>query len=145
MLYFCFILLLAGAGKTLSAKAIAGEAGVPFFSVSGSEFIEMFVGVGASRMRLMLLVGKEEHELVEVSVDVPDIKGITDILKVHAGIKKFENDVSLEVIAMRTPGFSGADIANLLNEATILAGRRAKTVISSKEIDDSVDTFLMCT
>lgn len=82
---------------------------------------------------------------MQVSVDVPDIKGITDILKVHAGIKKFENDVSLEVIAIRTPGFSGADLANLLNEATILAGRRAKTAISSKEIDDSVDTFLMCT
>ncbi|KAJ4890268.1 hypothetical protein Rs2_30016 [Raphanus sativus] len=206
-----FILLLAGAGKTLSAKAIAGEAGVPFFSVSGSEFIEMFVGVGASRVRDLFFFqkakenapcivfvdeidvvgrqrgtgiggGNDEREqtlnqlLTEmdgfegntgiiigaatnradiltllllrpgrfdrpVSVDVPDIKGITDILKVHAGIKKFENDVSLEVIAMRTPGFSGADLANLLNEATILAGRRAKTAISSKEIDDSVDTF----
>ncbi|KAJ4875101.1 hypothetical protein Rs2_40119 [Raphanus sativus] len=207
MFFLQFILLLAGAGKTLSAKAIAGEAGVPFFSVSGSEFIEMFVGVGASRKAkenasCIVFVdeidvvgrqrgtgiggGNDEREqtlnqlLTEmdgfegntgiiigaatnradiltllllrpgrfdrpVSVDVPDIKGITDILKVHAGIKKFENDVSLEVIAMRTPGFSGADLANLLNEATILAGRRAKTAISSKEIDDSVDTFLMCT
>ncbi|KAL0399689.1 UNVERIFIED_CONTAM: ATP-dependent zinc metalloprotease FTSH 2, chloroplastic [Sesamum radiatum] len=145
-----------GTGKTLLAKAIAGEAGVPFFSISGSEFVEMFVGVGASRvrdlfkkakenapalsllMKLMLLGVKEEL----VTVDVPDIRGRTEILKVHAGNKKFDSDVSLEVIAMRTPGFSGADLANLLNEAAILAGRRGKTAISSKEIDDSIDRIV---
>ncbi|PHT76734.1 ATP-dependent zinc metalloprotease FTSH 8, chloroplastic [Capsicum annuum] len=78
----------------------------------------------------------------QVSVDVPDIKGRTEILKVHAGNKKFDSDVSLEVIAMRTPGFSGADLANLLNEAAILAGRRGKTAIASKEIDDSIDRIV---
>ncbi|CAH2059974.1 unnamed protein product [Thlaspi arvense] len=199
-----------GTGKTLLAKAIAGEAGVPFFSISGSEFVEMFVGVGASRVRDLFKKAKENAPCIvfvdeidavgrqrgtgigggndereqtlnqlltemdgfegntgiivvaatnradildsallrpgrfdrQVSVDVPDIKGRTDILKVHAGNKKFENDVSLEVIAMRTPGFSGADLANLLNEAAILAGRRGKTSISSKEIDDSIDRIV---
>ncbi|RWV91253.1 hypothetical protein GW17_00046471 [Ensete ventricosum] len=152
-----------GTGKTLLAKAIAGEAGVPFFSISGSEFVEMFVGVGASRVRDLFKKAKEnapcivfvdeidavgrqrgtgigggndEREqtlnqlLTEMdgfegnTVDVPDVRGRTEILKVHAGNKKFESDVSLDVIAMRTPGFSGADLANLLNEAAILAGRR---------------------
>jgi hypothetical protein len=78
----------------------------------------------------------------QVSVDVPDVKGRTEILKVHASNKKFEPDVSLEVVAMRTPGFSGADLANLLNEGAILAGRRGKTAISAKEIDDSIDRIV---
>ncbi|KAI3732130.1 hypothetical protein L1987_63328 [Smallanthus sonchifolius] len=199
-----------GTGKTLLAKAIAGEAGVPFFSISGSEFVEMFVGVGASRVRDLFKKAKENAPCIvfvdeidavgrqrgtgigggndereqtlnqlltemdgfegntgiivvaatnradildsallrpgrfdrQVSVDVPDVRGRTEILKVHAGNKKFDNDVSLEVIAMRTPGFSGADLANLLNEAAILAGRRAKSAISSKEIDDSIDRIV---
>lgn len=199
-----------GTGKTLLAKAIAGEAGVPFFSISGSEFVEMFVGVGASRVRDLFKKAKENAPCIvfvdeidavgrqrgtgigggndereqtlnqlltemdgfegntgiivvaatnradildsallrpgrfdrQVSVDVPDVRGRTEILKVHAGNKKFDKDVSLEVIAMRTPGFSGADLANLLNEAAILAGRRAKTAISSKEIDDSIDRIV---
>ncbi|CAN8247552.1 unnamed protein product [Cochlearia groenlandica] len=199
-----------GTGKTLLAKAIAGEAGVPFFSISGSEFVEMFVGVGASRVRDLFKKAKENAPCIvfvdeidavgrqrgagigggndereqtlnqlltemdgfegntgvivvaatnradildsallrpgrfdrQVSVDVPDVKGRTDILKVHAGNKKFDNGVSLEVIAMRTPGFSGADLANLLNEAAILAGRRGRTGISSKEIDDSIDRIV---
>jgi cell division protease FtsH len=80
--------------------------------------------------------------LLQVSVDVPDVKGRTEILKVHANNKKFEADVSLEIVAMRTPGFSGADLANLLNEAAILAGRRGKSGISSKEIDDSIDRIV---
>lgn len=79
---------------------------------------------------------------VQVSVDVPDVKGRTDILKVHGSNKKFDNDVSLEIIAMRTPGFSGADLANLLNEAAILTGRRGKTCISAKEVDDSIDRIV---
>lgn len=79
---------------------------------------------------------------LQVSVDVPDVRGRTEILKVHASNKKFDSDVSLEVIAMRTPGFSGADLANLLNEAAILAGRRGKTAIASKEIDDSIDRIV---
>lgn len=199
-----------GTGKTLLAKAIAGEAGVPFFSISGSEFVEMFVGVGASRVRDLFKKAKENAPCIvfvdeidavgrqrgtgigggndereqtlnqlltemdgfegntgiiviaatnradildsallrpgrfdrQVTVDVPDIRGRTEILKVHGSNKKFDADVSLEVIAMRTPGFSGADLANLLNEAAILAGRRGKTAISSKEIDDSIDRIV---
>ncbi|KAL4178744.1 hypothetical protein AMTRI_Chr13g83760 [Amborella trichopoda] len=199
-----------GTGKTLLAKAIAGEAGVPFFSISGSEFVEMFVGVGASRVRDLFKKAKENAPCIvfvdeidavgrqrgagigggndereqtlnqlltemdgfegntgiiviaatnradildsallrpgrfdrQVTVDVPDVRGRTEILKVHASNKKFDGDVSLDVIAMRTPGFSGADLANLLNEAAILAGRRGKTAISSKEIDDSIDRIV---
>ncbi|KEH31393.1 putative ATPase, AAA-type, core, peptidase, FtsH [Medicago truncatula] len=199
-----------GTGKTLLAKAIAGEAGVPFFSISGSEFVEMFVGIGASRVRDLFKKAKENAPCIvfvdeidavgrqrgtgigggndereqtlnqlltemdgfegntgvivvaatnradildsallrpgrfdrQVSVDVPDVRGRTEILKVHANNKKFDNDVSLEVIAMRTPGFSGADLANLLNEAAILAGRRGRTGISPKEIDDSIDRIV---
>ncbi|CDP16479.1 unnamed protein product [Coffea canephora] len=78
----------------------------------------------------------------QVTVDVPDIRGRTEILKVHASNKKFDSDVSLEVIAMRTAGFSGADLANLSNEAAILAGRRGKAAISSKEINDSIDRIV---
>jgi len=199
-----------GTGKTLLAKAIAGEAGVPFFSISGSEFVEMFVGVGASRVRDLFKKAKENAPCIvfvdeidavgrqrgtgigggndereqtlnqlltemdgfegntgviviaatnradildsallrpgrfdrQVAVDVPDVRGRTEILKVHGSNKKFDEDVSLEVVAMRTPGFSGADLANLLNEAAILAGRRGKTGISSKEIDDSIDRIV---
>ncbi|KAK1274345.1 hypothetical protein QJS04_geneDACA012416 [Acorus gramineus] len=199
-----------GTGKTLLAKAIAGEAGVPFFSISGSEFVEMFVGVGASRVRDLFKKAKENAPCIvfvdeidavgrqrgtgigggndereqtlnqlltemdgfegntgiiviaatnrpdildsallrpgrfdrQVSVDVPDVRGRTEILKVHGSNKKFDGDVSLDVIAMRTPGFSGADLANLLNEAAILAGRRGKTAISPKEIDDSIDRIV---
>ncbi|WOL20271.1 hypothetical protein Cni_G29075 [Canna indica] len=199
-----------GTGKTLLAKAIAGEAGVPFFSLSGSEFIEMFVGVGASRVRDLFnrakmnspcLVfideidavgrqrgtgiggGNDEREQTlnqlltemdgfsgdsgviviaatnrpeildsallrpgrfdrQVTVGLPDIKGREEILKVHSSNKKLDKDVSLSVIAMRTPGFSGADLANLMNEAAILAGRRGKDKITAKEIDDSIDRIV---
>lgn len=75
-------------------------------------------------------------------MDVPDVKGRTEILRVHASNKKFEEDVSIELVAMRTPGFSGADLANLLNEAAILTGRRGKTAISAREIDDSIDRIV---
>ncbi|KAM1112198.1 hypothetical protein ACFX13_045904 [Malus domestica] len=199
-----------GTGKTLLAKAIAGEAGVPFFSLSGSEFIEMFVGVGASRVRDLFnkakanspcLVfideidavgrqrgtgiggGNDEREQTlnqlltemdgfsgnsgviviaatnrpeildsallragrfdrQVSVGLPDIRGREEILKVHSSNKRLDKDVSLSVIAMRTPGFSGADLANLMNEAAILAGRRGKNQITMKEIDDSIDRIV---
>ncbi|XP_076916039.1 ATP-dependent zinc metalloprotease FTSH 6, chloroplastic-like [Bidens hawaiensis] len=199
-----------GTGKTLLAKAIAGEAGVPFFSLSGSEFIEMFVGVGASRVRDLFnnakrnspcLVfideidavgrqrgtgiggGNDEREQTlnqlltemdgfsgdsgviviaatnrpeildsallrpgrfdrQVSVGLPDVRGREQILKVHSKNKKLEKNVSLSVIAMRTPGFSGAELANLMNEAAILAGRRGKDKISLKEIDDSIDRII---
>ncbi len=196
-----------GTGKTLLAKAIAGEAGVPFFSISGSEFVEMFVGVGASRVRDLFKKAKENAPCIifideidavgrqrgagigggndereqtlnqmltemdgfegntgiiiiaatnrpdvldsallrpgrfdrQVQVDPPDIKGRIEILNVHARNKKLGPDISLDVIARRTPGFSGADLANLLNEAAILTARRRKDAISMLEIDDAVD------
>ena len=196
-----------GTGKTLLAKAIAGEAGVPFFSISGSEFVEMFVGVGASRVRDLFKKAKENAPCIifideidevgrqrgagigggndereqtlnqlltemdgfegntgiiiiaatnradvldsallrpgrfdrQVQVDVPDIKGRLEILNVHARDKKISDDVSLEVIARRTPGFSGADLANLLNEAAILTARRRKEAMTMLEIDAAID------
>ena len=199
-----------GTGKTLLAKAIAGEAGVPFFSISGSEFVEMFVGVGASRVRDLFKKAKENapclifideidavgrqrgagigggndereqtlNQLLtemdgfegntgiiiiaatnrpdvldsalmrpgrfdrQVTVDAPDFKGRLEILDVHARNKKLANDVSIEAIARRTPGFSGADLANLLNEAAILTARRRKDAITLLEIDDAVDRVI---
>ncbi|MBW4664271.1 MAG: ATP-dependent zinc metalloprotease FtsH2 [Chroococcus sp. CMT-3BRIN-NPC107] len=196
-----------GTGKTLLAKAIAGEAGVPFFSISGSEFVEMFVGVGASRVRdlfkkakdsapCLIFIdeidavgrqrgagiggGNDEREQTlnqlltemdgfegntgiiiiaatnrpdvldsallrpgrfdrQVTVDAPDLKGRVEILNVHSRNKKLAASVSLEAIARRTPGFTGADLANLLNEAAILTARRRKDAISLAEIDDAVD------
>ncbi|WP_373480035.1 ATP-dependent zinc metalloprotease FtsH2 [Geminocystis sp.] len=196
-----------GTGKTLLAKAIAGEAGVPFFSISGSEFVEMFVGVGASRVRDLFKKAKENapclifideidavgrqrgagigggndereqtlNQLLtemdgfegntgiiviaatnradvldsalmrpgrfdrQVMVDPPDFKGRIGILDVHARNKKIASSVSLEAIARRTPGFSGADLANLLNEAAILTARRRKPEITLSEIDAAVD------
>ncbi len=199
-----------GTGKTLLAKAIAGEAGVPFFSLSGSEFVEMFVGVGASRVRDLFKRAKENNPCLifideidavgrqrgagigggndereqtlnqlltemdgfeensgiiiiaatnrpdvldsalmrpgrfdrQVTVDAPDIKGRLSILKVHSRNKKLESNLSLENIARRTPGFTGADLANLLNEAAILTARRRKNAISITEIDDAVDRII---
>jgi cell division protease FtsH len=196
-----------GTGKTLLAKAIAGEAGVPFFSISGSEFVEMFVGVGASRVRDLFKKAKDNAPCIifideidavgrqrgagigggndereqtlnqlltemdgfegntgiiiiaatnrpdvldaallrpgrfdrQVIVDAPDIKGRLEILKVHARNKKLDKSVSLDSIARRTPGFTGADLANLLNEAAILTARRRKEGITITEIDDAVD------
>ncbi|MFM7220237.1 MAG: ATP-dependent zinc metalloprotease FtsH2 [Nodosilinea sp.] len=196
-----------GTGKTLLAKAIAGEAGVPFFSISGSEFVEMFVGVGASRVRDLFKKAKENAPCIifideidavgrqrgagigggndereqtlnqlltemdgfegntgiiiiaatnrpdvldsallrpgrfdrQVTVDAPDIKGRLEVLEVHARNKKIAPEVSLEAIARRTPGFTGADLANLLNEAAILTARRRKDAITMLEIDDAVD------
>ncbi|PSB13003.1 cell division protein FtsH [filamentous cyanobacterium CCP1] len=196
-----------GTGKTLLAKAIAGEAGVPFFSISGSEFVEMFVGVGASRVRDLFKKAKENAPCIifideidavgrqrgagigggndereqtlnqlltemdgfegntgiiiiaatnrpdvldsallrpgrfdrQVMVDAPDIKGRLEVLQVHARNKKLAEDISLEAIARRTPGFTGADLANLLNEAAILTARRRKEAVTMREIDDAVD------
>jgi cell division protease FtsH len=199
-----------GTGKTLLAKAVAGEAGVPFFSISGSEFVEMFVGVGASRVRDLFdqakrnspcivfvdeidAVGRhrgaglggshDEREqtlnqiLVEmdgfdtntnvivvaatnrpdildpallrpgrfdrqVVLDRPDIKGRKAILDVHAKGKPLDGSVNLEVVAKQTPGFSGADLANLVNEAAILAARRGKKKITMPELDEAVDRVI---
>jgi cell division protease FtsH len=196
-----------GTGKTLLAKAIAGEAGVPFFSISGSEFVEMFVGVGASRVRDLFKKAKENSPCIvfideidavgrqrgagigggndereqtlnqlltemdgfegnsgiiiiaatnrpdvldqallrpgrfdrQVTVDLPSYNGRLGILQVHARNKKLAPEVSIEAIARRTPGFSGADLANLLNEAAILTARRRKEEIGHLEIDDAID------
>ncbi|NEQ80614.1 MAG: ATP-dependent zinc metalloprotease FtsH [Moorea sp. SIO2I5] len=196
-----------GTGKTLLAKAIAGEAGVPFFSISGSEFVEMFVGVGASRVRDLFRKAKENapclvfideidavgrqrgagigggndereqtlNQLLtemdgfegntgiiiiaatnrpdvldaallrpgrfdrQVIVDYPDYKGRNNILEVHARNKKIDPEVCLETVAKRTPGFTGADLANLLNEAAILTARRRKDAITMLEINDAID------
>jgi cell division protease FtsH len=199
-----------GTGKTLLAKAIAGEAGVPFFSISGSEFVEMFVGVGASRVRNLFKQAKENapclvfideidavgrqrgagigggndereqtlNQLLtemdgfegntgiiiiaatnrpdvldsallrpgrfdrQVIVDYPDFKGRQGVLEVHARNKKIDPTVSLEAIARRTPGFSGADLANLLNEAAILTARRHKNAITMLEVNDAIDRIV---
>ena len=196
-----------GTGKTLLAKAIAGEAGTPFFSISGSEFVEMFVGVGASRVRDLFKKAKDNAPCIifideidavgrsrgagigggndereqtlnqlltemdgfegnsgiiviaatnradvldsallrpgrfdrQVSVDPPDIKGRREVLEVHARDKKVADDISLDAIARRTPGFTGADLANLLNEAAILTARRRKEAVTMAEIDDAID------
>ena len=199
-----------GTGKTLMAKAVAGEAGVPFFSISGSDFVEMFVGVGASRVRDLfeqakkhapcivfideidavgrqrgagLGGGHDEREqtlnqlLVEmdgfddntniiviaatnrpdildnallrpgrfdrqIAVSTPDIKGREEILKVHAKNKPLAEDVDLKVLAKRTPGFTGADLQNLLNESALLAARLGKNKITMDEVDNSIDKVI---
>jgi cell division protease FtsH len=199
-----------GTGKTLLARAVAGEAGVPFFSISGSDFVEMFVGVGAARVRdlfeqakasapAIIFVdeidavgrhrgaglggGHDEREqtlnqlLVEmdgfdvrtgvilmaatnrpdildpallrpgrfdrqVTVDRADLKGREDILKVHARGKPLAKDVDLAVLARRTPGFTGADLANVINESALLAARRAKKEITMDEVEEAIDRVI---
>ena len=199
-----------GTGKTLMAKAVAGEAGVPFFSISGSDFVEMFVGVGASRVRDLfeqakkhqpciifideidavgrqrgagLGGGHDEREqtlnqlLVEMDgfdattniiviaatnrpdildnallipgrfdrqiyINAPDVKGREEILKVHAKNKQIAPEIDLKVLAKRTPGFTGADLQNLLNEAALLAARKDKDKIETDDVDASIDRVI---
>ncbi len=199
-----------GTGKTLLAKAVAGEAGVPFFSISGSEFVEMFVGVGASRVRDLFEQAKSQSPCIvfideidavgrqrgagmgggndereqtlnqlltemdgfegntgiiiiaatnrpdvldsallrpgrfdrQVVVDRPDFAGRLEVMQVHARGKTLSKDVDLEKIARRTPGFTGADLSNLLNEAAILAARRNLTEISMDEVNDAIDRIM---
>lgn len=200
-----------GTGKTLLAKAVAGEANVPFFSISGSDFVEMFVGTGASRVRDMFKTaqknapcilfideidavgrqrgagmggGNDEREqtlnqlLVEmdgmgdntgivviaatnrpdvldpalrrsgrfdrnITVSLPDVKGREEILKVHARNKPLAPTISLENLAKRTPGFSGADLANVLNEGAILAVRNKQSKITQEDLDEAIDRVMM--
>lgn len=206
----CLLVGPPGTGKTLLARAVAGEAGVPFFSISGSDFVEMFVGVGASRVRDLFKDAKEaapsivfideidavgrqrgaglggghdEREqtlnqlLVEMDgfdanesvvliaatnradvldpallrpgrfdrqivVDTPDVKGRKKILEVHSVDKPIGSDVDLDAIAKITPGFTGADLANLMNEAAILTARRSKKIITMREVNESLERVI---
>ncbi|MBR3315835.1 MAG: ATP-dependent zinc metalloprotease FtsH [Atopobiaceae bacterium] len=199
-----------GTGKTLLAKAVAGEAGVPFFSISGSDFVEMFVGVGASRVRdlfkqakdaspsiifideidavgrqrgaglggghdereqtlnqlLVEMDGFEDNTAViliaatnrpdildpallrpgrfdrQITVDRPDVAGREQILRVHAADKPLDSSIDFEALAKLTPGFTGADLANLMNEAALLAARRHKDVISMTEIEEAMERVI---
>ncbi|MBS3947413.1 MAG: ATP-dependent zinc metalloprotease FtsH [Dethiobacter sp.] len=199
-----------GTGKTLLARAVAGEAGVPFFSISGSDFVEMFVGVGASRVRdlfdtakkntpcivfideidavgrqrgaglggghdereqtlnqlLVEMDGFDAHEGIiliaatnrpdildpallrpgrfdrQVTVNFPDVRGREEILKVHGRGKPFVSGVELSVIARRTPGFTGADLENVVNEAALLTGRKNKKQISMPELEEAIDRVI---
>ncbi len=200
-----------GTGKTLLAKAVAGEANVPFFSISGSDFVEMFVGVGASRVRDLFKVAKENSPCIlfideidavgrqrgaglggghdereqtlnqllvemdgfagnmgiiiiaatnrpdvldpallrpgrfdrQITISLPDIRGRGAILKVHARNKKIDSKINLDEFANRIPGFSGADIENLLNEAALLAARDNRTLVSEQDLDEAIDRVMM--
>lgn len=200
-----------GTGKTLLAKAIAGEAGVPFFSLSGSDFVEMFVGVGASRVRDLFKQAKEKAPCIifideidaigrargrsviqganderentlnqlltemdgfesnsgviiiaatnrvdildkalirpgrfdrQISIDLPDLQGRKEIFKVHTKGLKIEKTIDMDLLARQTPGFSGADIANVCNEAALIAARKAKSVIQKDDFNDAIDRVI---
>ena len=206
----CLLVGPPGTGKTLLARAVAGEAGVPFFSISGSDFVEMFVGVGASRVRdlfkdakeaspaivfideidavgrqrgtglggghdereqtlnqlLVEMDGFENNDSVvliaatnradvldpallrpgrfdrQIVVDVPDVKGREKILKVHSEDKPIGSDVDLKTIAKLSPGFTGADLANLMNESALLTARRGKKIITMREVSESMERVI---
>lgn len=199
-----------GTGKTLMAKAVAGEAGVPFFSISGSDFVEMFVGVGAARVRdlfeqakknapciifideidavgrqrgaglggghdereqtlnqllvemdgfetnegIIIMAGTNRPDILDpallrpgrfdrhILIDRPDVRGREAILRVHSKSKPLAADVNLEILAKRTPGFTGADLANLVNEAALLTARRGKSVIGMDELEESIERVI---
>src|SRR6185503_19425008 len=156
-----------GTGKTLIARAVAGEANVPFFTISGSDFVEMFVGVGASRVRDMFEQAKKNAPCIifiaatnrpdvldpallrpgrfdrQVVVPNPDVQGREKILKVHVRKVPLAPDVDLKVLARGTPGFSGADLMNLVNEGALLAARRNKRFVTMAEFEDAKDKLMM--
>ena len=152
-----------GTGKTLLAKAIAGEAKVPFFSISGSDFVEMFVGVGASRVRDMFEQAKKQSPCIifideidavgrhrrpgrfdrQVYVSLPDIRGREHILKVHSRKVPLHESVTLSVLARGTPGFSGADLANLVNEAALFSARANRRFVTMEEFEKARDKIMM--
>ncbi|CBI18876.3 unnamed protein product, partial [Vitis vinifera] len=181
----CLLVGPPGTGKTLLARAVAGEAGVPFFSCAASEFVELFVGVGASRVRDLFEKAKSKAPCIQtinqlltemdgfsgnsgvivlaatnrpdvldsallrpgrfdrqVTVDRPDVAGRVKILQVHSRGKALAKDVDFEKIARRTPGFTGADLQNLMNEAAILAARRDLKEISKDEISDALERII---
>src|SRR5207302_890726 len=131
-----------GTGKTLIARAVAGEANVPFFTISGSDFVEMFVGVGASRVRDMFEQAKKNAPCI-IFIDEIDAVGREQILKVHVRKVPLAPDVNLKTIARGTPGFSGADLANLINEAALMAARRNKRMVTQSEFEDAKDKVMM--
>src|SRR6266700_1795869 len=132
-----------GTGKTLLARAVAGEAGVPFYSISGSDFVEMFVGVGASRVRDLFEQAKANAPAIvfvdEIVAAQPDLAGRKGILRVHARGKPFASDVDLDVIARRTPGFTGADLANVINEGALLTARGNETQVTMYSLEEAID------
>ena len=149
-----------GTGKTLLAKAVAGEAQVPFFSLSGSDFVEMFVGVGASRVRDLFRQAKEKSPSIifidEIDAigrargknnltnanDERDLNERKEIFKVHLRPIKITEDLDIEFLAKQTPGFSGADIANVCNEAALIAARRGKASVDKQDFLDAVDRII---
>ena len=133
-----------GTGKTLIAKAIAGEAGVPFISMSGSEFIEMFAGLGASRVRKLFEKARKVapcivfiDEIDAITINVPDKRGREEILKIHSKGKNFAENVKLKTIAEDTAGLTGAELANILNESAILATVNEHEVIQQEDIEEA--------
>ena len=144
-----------GTGKTLLARAVAGEANVPFFSISGSDFVEMFVGVGASRVRDLFEQGKNRPDVLDpallrpgrfdrrVVVSRPDVRGREEILRVHTRKIPLAEDVDLSVLARGTPGFSGADLANMVNEAALAAARQNRKAVLQYDFELAKDKVLM--
>src|SRR5207244_767699 len=130
-----------GTGKTLLARAVAGEAHVPFFSLSGSEFVEMFVGVGAARIRDLFQQAEARAPCI-VFIDKPDVKGREAILRIHVKGVKIASDVDLKVIAARTAGFAGADLANLVNEAALLAARNDRPDVGMRDFESAIDRLI---
>ena len=131
-----------GTGKTLLAKAVAGEANVPFFSLSGSDFVEMFVGVGASRVRDLFRQAKEKAPCIVFIDEIDAVNERKEIFGVHLRPIKIDDSVDAELLARQTPGFSGADIANVCNEAALIAARNNKKFVQKEDFMNAVDRIV---